>query len=40
MYAKPEVTPFLRVISNSLYIELGANLQGKPRVGLMKVIHF
>jgi hypothetical protein len=40
MYAKPEVTPFLRVISKSLYIELGANLQGKPRVGLMKVIHF
>ena len=40
MYVKPEVTPFLRVISNSLYIELGANLQGKPRVGLMKVIHF
>jgi hypothetical protein len=40
MFAKAEVTPFLRVISNSLYIELGANLQGKPRVGLMKVIHF
>jgi hypothetical protein len=40
MFAKPEVTPFVRVISNSLYLELGANLQGKPRVGLMKVIHF
>lgn len=40
MYEKPEVTPFLRVISKSLYIEAGANLQGKPRIGLMKVIHF
>jgi hypothetical protein len=40
MYEKPEVTPFLRFISNSLYLEIGANLDGKPRFGLMKVIHF
>jgi hypothetical protein len=40
MYTKPEVTPFLRFISNSLYLEIGANLDGKPRLGLMKVIHF
>jgi hypothetical protein len=40
MFSKPEVTPFLRFISNSLYLEIGANLDGKPRFGLMKVIHF
>jgi hypothetical protein len=40
MFDKPEVTPFLRFISNSLYLEVGANTQGKPRLGLMKVFHF
>jgi hypothetical protein len=40
LFDKPEVTPFLRFISNSLYLEIGANLEGKPRLGLMKVFHF
>jgi hypothetical protein len=40
LFDKPEVTPFLRFISNSLYLEIGANLEGKPRFGLMKVFHF
>jgi hypothetical protein len=37
---KTEVTPFLRVIHKSLYLEVGANTDGKPRVGLMKVFYF
>ncbi|MGL4575473.1 MAG: hypothetical protein ACRCV9_11880 [Burkholderiaceae bacterium] len=37
---KSEITPFLRLIHKSLYVEVGANTEGKPRVGLMKVFYF
>jgi hypothetical protein len=37
---KTEITPFLRVIHKSLYLELGANTDGKVRAGLMRVFYF
>ncbi len=37
---KTEVTPFLRLIHKSLYLELGANTDGKVRAGLMRVFYF
>lgn len=37
---KVEVTPFLRFILKSLYVEVGANTEGKPRVAVMKVFAF
>jgi hypothetical protein len=37
---KTEITPFLRVIHKSVYLEVGANTDGKARVGLMKVFYF
>jgi hypothetical protein len=40
MFEKTEITPFLRVIHKSVYLEIGANTEGKPRVGLMKVFYF
>jgi hypothetical protein len=36
---KVEVTPFLRLIHKSLYLEVGATTEGKPRIGLMRVFY-
>jgi hypothetical protein len=40
MFEKTEITPFLRLIHKSLYLEVGASTEGKPRVGVMKVFYF
>jgi hypothetical protein len=40
MFEETEITPFLRVIHKSLYLEVGANTEGKPRLGVMKVFYF